>query len=116
MLLHRSAGCDRLPSFFACRLSITKIHMMQAAARSQLVPHQPLPPVSTHHLCAQADTVFTSMLADIRSGRCPAQTLKELQTACCRLLDTSDGILPTQVWGNSRGPLQDRVQGLGFRV
>ena len=52
--------------------------------------------------------MFTSMLADIRSGHCPAQTLKELQTSCCRPLETSDGIHPTQVWSDSCGP-QDQA-------
>ena len=60
--------------------------------------------------CLQADTTFTGMLADIRSGRCPAQTLIDLQSTCSRALDTSDGILPTQVCSSScigcdwRGP------------
>ena len=57
--------------------------------------------VSMKHMeslaCAQADPVFTRMLADVRGGRCPAQTLADLQARCGRSLDTADGILPTQV-------------------
>ena len=59
--------------------------------------HLALTPLPT----LQADSEFVDMLAVVRSGSCAtaggSAVVKQLVARCSRPLDTSDGILPTNV-------------------
>ncbi len=75
-----------------CKLSLALLHGLHKASASCTLNPLPL---------LQADSEFVDMLAAVRSGSCAAAggsaVVRQLVLRCSRPLDTSDGILPTNV-------------------
>ena len=102
-LMHALPGCDALCAQAALQLwrpSMTDVPESSAWPCCMACTRQVHVALTTLPVL-QADSVFVDMLAVVRSGSCAAAggsaVVKQLVSRCSRPLDTSDGILPTNV-------------------